>query len=167
MDTTSSHLFYMYGQLQPGPGLSSERPDAVHTLSLPRLLEQNWWLKKGRIWKWRRDCARSFTVSAHWEQRFFQPVAFQTYSKTNLLQGHSFHSTLCLYLPAWFLSLGGVVRNCRTFLLTSLQPPKVWFHPVQSTAAEAEKIGIPVEDSKNCENHLSSHAKVFSAKRYL
>ena len=41
LDTTSSHLFYMYGQLQPGPGLSSERPDAVHTLSLPRLLEQN------------------------------------------------------------------------------------------------------------------------------
>ena len=29
------------------------------------------------------------------------------------------------------------------------------------------KIGIPVEDSKNCENHLSSHAKIFKAKRYL
>ena len=32
--------FFVYGQLQPGPGLSSERPVAVHTLSLSRPLEQ-------------------------------------------------------------------------------------------------------------------------------
>ena len=40
LDTTSSHLFFVYGQLQPGPGLSSKRPVAVHTLSLSRPLEQ-------------------------------------------------------------------------------------------------------------------------------
>lgn len=85
------------------------------------------------------------------------------YSKSNLLQGNSFHSTLRLYLPAWFLSLGGVMSNCRTFLRISFHPPKVWFQPVHSTATEAEKIGMPVEDSNHCENHFSSHVKIFSA----
>ena len=59
------------------------------------------------------------------------------------------------------------MRNCRTLLRTSLHPPTVWLQPVQSTATKAEKMGMPVEASKYCENQLSSHAKIFSAEIYL
>ena len=55
--------FFVYGQLQPGPGLSSERPVAVHTLSLSRPLEQKLVAQKRTNMERRRDCAKSFTVN--------------------------------------------------------------------------------------------------------